>query len=257
MGSIANGFAHLGIADFGIIIAILVMDMAMSGDNALAINAMVMHLPEKIRGKAIWFGMLLAAGLRVVALALANFIMANPWVKILGALYLIKLCYGHFSSETEEEAGVPKLGGSFLGALIAIGFLDLSLSLDNVVAVVAMSQNLAIIVTGVLSSIALLAIAAQVIRRIMTRYPDLEGAAYVILGYLGVTMLADHWSEFMFWFAQKIGDWHNVIASLHYHMSDRGEMACVGLIILSAVVRGEIRRYRSGQLKVAPAKGGS
>lgn len=250
-------FGNLGLAEVGIIMAVLVMDAALSGDNAIAINALVLDLPPKLQNKAIWIGMVLAALLRLVALGFAAFIISSPWVKILGALYLIKLCYDHFRKEAADEAGGHKTRRSFLSVMIAIGFLDLSLSLDNVVAVVAMSQNLAVIVIGVLASIVMLAVATQVVRKVMHMYPSLEEAAYVILAFLGVTMLLANMSEFLLWTGEKIAAWHDVIAKMHYEIGEVGQILGVVAILAIAIIMdiSAKRRKKAEHHKVAHGHG--
>jgi len=227
------------------VLAILAMDAALSGDNSIAINALVLDLPEKMRNRAVWFGMVLAALFRLVALAFATFIIRNPWVQILGGLYLIKLCVDHFRDEEELQHGHrPKK--HFLGVLFAIGFLDLSLSLDNVVAVVAASTNIAVIVLGVMASIAMLAVATQIVRKIINRYPSLETAGYLILAFLGVIMLAEHSSEFIFWLGSKVGfigefttRFPGLIQAFHFHVGDVFEILGVALIIFGSIAKEE------------------
>jgi YkoY family integral membrane protein len=241
-------FGALGVADIGVILAILIMDAALSGDNALAIGALVEDLPPKMRNKAVGIGMVLAAVLRVVALAFAAFIVANPWVKILGAIYLIKLCVDHFRKEEIDEEIGHKTRKSFVSVLAAIALLDLSLSLDNVVAVVAMSQNLAVIVIGVLASIAMLAVATQLVRKVMHMYPSLEEAAYIILAFLGVTMLMANMSEFLLWTGEKIAAWHDVIAKLHLEVGEIGEILGVVAILSLAILRDvQIKRKKKAE----------
>lgn len=227
------------------VLAILAMDAALSGDNSIAINAMVLDLPEKMRNKTVWMGMVLAAFFRLVALGFATFIIKNPWVQILGGLYLIKLCVDHFRDEEELQHGHrPKK--HFLSVLLAIGFLDLSLSLDNVVAVVAASSNMAVIVFGVLASIAMLAVATQIVRKIINRYPSLETAGYLILAFLGVIMLAEHSSEFVLWLGGKVGfigefttHYPGLIEAFHFHVGDVFEILGVVLIIFGSIAKEE------------------
>jgi YkoY family integral membrane protein len=247
------GFTHIGLNEIGIIFAVLVMDASLSGDNSIAINGLVMDLPEKSRGKAIYLGMVFAAILRVIALGLAAFIMRNPWVQILGGLYLIKLCVDHFRKEEEDAERGRKKYESMIHVLIAVGFLDLSLSLDNVVAVVAMSQNFAVVVLGVLASIIMLAVASQIVRKVMARYPSLEPASYIILAFLGLSMLAGHGSEFLVWAGAELSKHRDAITQLTYKLSDKGEIIGVGSIIVLAIAFGEYRRIKSRrELKNSP-----
>ena len=128
--------------------------------------------------------------------------------------------------------------------MIAIGFLDLSLSLDNVVAVVAMSQNLAVIVIGVMASIAMLAVAAQLVRKVMGRYKSLEPAAYIILAFLGVNMILNHGSEFLVWTGEKLTAYHDIIAKVRIDIGDIGEIAGVIAIIAMAITMEEVKKRR-------------
>jgi len=251
IGKFVSDFGHIGFAEIGVILAVLIMDAALSGDNSIAINALAMDLPERMRNKTIWFGMVVAAFLRLVALGCAAFIMTNPWVQILGGVYLIKLCVDHFRKEEADAESGHKSRKSFVSVLIAIGFLDLSLSLDNVIAVVAMSQNLAVIVLGVLASIAMLAVATQVVRKVMGRYKSLEPAAYVILAFLGITMIADHGADFVIWTGEflgtistKIAGAHEIITKIHFKIGDVGEIVGVIAIIAMAIAMEEVGKHK-------------
>jgi YjbE family integral membrane protein len=237
------GFSQIGVNEIGLIFSIIIMDAALSGDNSIAINAMAAPLPDAVRGKAIWFGMGFAAILRLVALSLAAFILANPWVQILGGLYLIKLWWDHIKSEG-DEAKDHKPKTTLVGALFAIGFLDLSLSLDNVIAVVAMTNNLAVIFLGVMISIAMLAVATQVVRLVMGRYPSLGEAAYYILAFLGINMLIQHTADFIIWTQNLFhASWHqHFISQLRIDIGDKGEIGVVGAIIVTAIAIDEWRK---------------
>ena len=241
--NLINGFTHLEMKDFGIVLAILVMDAALSADNSVAINALAKNVKESLRSQIIWWGMGLAAVLRVVALLFAAFIIANPWVQVLGGAYLCYLFYGHFFSGDENADEEHKSKSSSLwGVLVGIGLLDLSLSTDNVIAVVAMSQNFAVIVLGVLASILMLAVASQVVRVIMEKVPSLESAAYVILLFLALIMFAGHTAETIVWASDKLGLGWNKEAIMHYsyHTTDIFEIIGVGIILSCAVIWDKI-----------------
>ena len=243
---LSNGFSHIGLKDLWIILAILVMDAALSADNSVAINALALNVNEKLRKSVIWAGLGLAAVLRVVALAFAAFIIANPWVQVIGGAYLCYLFYGHFfSASDDDEDGVKAKSSNFWVVLAGIGFLDLSLSTDNVIAVVAMSQNFAIIFCGVIASIFILAIASQVVLVIMEKVPSLESAAYVILLFLALIMFAGHTAETVVWIGQKchfaaITNASEAILKYKYNVGDMLEILGVGIIITCAVVWDKI-----------------
>jgi YkoY family integral membrane protein len=247
-------FAAIGLQGLGVIGAVGVMDAALSADNSIAINAMAKDLPDHKRNKAIWLGMTFAAVLRLIALCLAAWIIANPWVQILGGLYLIKLCVDHYRKEKVEDEMGHKVHASMLSVLLSIGILDLSLSLDNVIAVVAMTSNLAVIVIGVLMSIAMLAVATQVTRAVMKRYPLLEDAAYVILAFLGVVMLIEHASEFLVWLGDIITSHHEFLSKLHVHVGEVGSVIGVAFIVITAIVIEETKKRKGSKALASSAE---
>lgn len=234
---ILSQFHSIGAKELGILASIIVMDAALSGDNSIAISAMTKHLADNIRQKAIYIGMVFAALLRFVALFFTAFIISNPWVQILGAFYLIHLCVSHFREDEEESEGFNHKHKGFLGTLIAIGFLDLSLSLDNVVAITSMTTNLTIIIAGVGLSIAMLAVATKVTAWLMNKFPTIQDAAYIILAFLGVNMLFSHTSEFLIWVGERINSHHDKIATLKVDIGEIGEIIGVAIILAFALLK--------------------
>ncbi|MBI5003495.1 hypothetical protein HZC00_00160 [Candidatus Kaiserbacteria bacterium] len=252
LAQFGSDFSRLSAADLSLILGVVALDAALSGDNSVAINALAMGVPERRRNMAIWLGLVFAAVLRVVALMCAALILRHPSIQFFGAWYLIYLCLNHFRSTDEEEADAKK-HGSLVGALIAIGILDLSLSLDNVVAVAAMSQNLAIIVIGVLISIAMLAVATKLVQMVMRTFPSLERAGFLILGFLGAMMLAEHGTEGL----EEINRWVAQIPAWKIELGQTFEIVGVAFLIGAAIVHDMIRRRRNAKnvlVKVAPAE---
>ena len=87
-----------------IILSLVVIEGLLSVDNALAIAAMASELPEKQKRLALRLGILGAYGFRALALAFVGWIINNPWVKILGAAYLIYLMCAHLTKEDRKKA---------------------------------------------------------------------------------------------------------------------------------------------------------
>ena len=237
LANILGQFNSIGIKELGILASIVVMDAALSGDNSIAISAITKHLADNIRQKAIYLGMVLAALLRFIALFFTAFIISNPWVQILGAFYLIHLCVSHFRQEEEENDGFNHKQKGFIGTLIAVGFLDLSLSLDNVVAITSMTSNLTVIFLGVGLSIAMLAVATKVTSWLMNKFPTIQDAAYIILAFLGVNMLFSHTSEFLIWAGELVSKHHDKIATMKVEIGEIGEIIGVAIILGFALLK--------------------
>ena len=134
--------------DFG---AIIVADIVLSGDNALIIGMAAAGLAPELRKKAIMFGMIVAAVLRIVFAVIATKLLGIPGLLLVGALLLFWVCWGLYKEirESKDEEAVaalevaedPEQGYTgkprrTLGqALWTITLADVSMSIDNVLAV--------------------------------------------------------------------------------------------------------------------------
>ena len=179
-----------------VILGLILIEGLLSVDNALAIAAMASHLNPKQRPLAMNLGYVGAYGFRVIALVFAAQIIGNPWVKLAGALYLVWLMCEHF---VEEEGGPGEAGetggishSSFASTIMMIALMDLSLSVDNVVAAIALSpNNLWPVYVGVTIGIVCLRLVAGIAVKLIERFPVLEHTAFILVGYVGLLLLVE------------------------------------------------------------------
>ena len=174
-----------------VIVSLIIIEGLLSVDNALAIAAMARHLPKDQQSVALRLGILGAYLFRGLCMAFAAWIIENPWLKICGAVYLVFLMCEHFEmSHGAAHSDVkPQLcSRSLLSTVLAIEVMDLSLSIDNVVAAVAMSPKLWVVCTGVFIGILALRFVAGACLKLVERYPVLEEAAFVLIGYVGLIL---------------------------------------------------------------------
>lgn len=179
-----------------VILGLILIEGLLSVDNALAIAAMASHLDPKRRALAMNIGYIGAYGFRVVALLFASWIIHNDWVKVLGALYLVWLMCAHFASqkEVDEEDGdaMNVHHRTFAGTITMISLMDLSLSVDNVVAAIALSpHDLWPVYVGVTIGIISLRIVAGYAIKMIERFPVLEHTAFILVGYVGLLLLVE------------------------------------------------------------------
>ena len=188
-----------------IIISLIVIEGLLSVDNALAIAAMAGHLPGKQKYLALRWGIIGAYAFRGLALAFASYIIDNPWLKIVGAAYLIHLMASFFAEKAREEKesegdedqeGAGAVVGAavvkgFLATVFAIEMMDLSLSVDNVVAAVAMSPKMWVVCTGVFIGILALRFVAGWCIKLIERFPILESTAFLLIGYVGFILIVE------------------------------------------------------------------
>ncbi|HEY8965779.1 MAG TPA: hypothetical protein VIM58_05010 [Candidatus Methylacidiphilales bacterium] len=179
-----------------VILTLVLIEGLLSVDNALVIASLASRLPEHQRAKALRYGIVGAYVFRGIALAVASWIISNPWVKAFGALYLVWLMCSHLGGDhgEEEKQGEGKKG--FWSVFFTMQMIDLSLSLDNVVAAVALSPKLWVVCTGVFIGILALRFLAGYCIALIGRFPVLTPAAFLLVGYVGLLLFLEvtlHW----------------------------------------------------------------
>ncbi|MDB6133337.1 MAG: integral rane protein terc [Verrucomicrobiales bacterium] len=179
-----------------VILSLVIIEGLLSVDNALAIAALAGHLPEAEQQKALRYGIIGAYGFRGLCMWGAAWIIANPWLKIVGAAYLIHLMASHFSGGKEgggddDDAEGGKKRRGFWMTVLAIEILDLTLSVDNVVAAVAIDTRLWVVCAGVFIGILALRFLAGYCIRLITRFPILEHTAFLLIGFVGCILIVE------------------------------------------------------------------
>ena len=192
-----------------VIISLIIIEGLLSVDNMLAIATLAAQLPEKQKKLALRTGLAGAYVFRGVALFFVGFIMANEWIKFLGAFYLIHLMAEHFSdfaAENDNDAETkPHKPRTFWSVVIAIQLMDLSLSVDNVVAAVAMSPKIWVVVLGVCLGLLTLWMFASVSLKMVEKFPILQHTAFLLIGYVGMILLTEMTAEYAFHMPLHIG----------------------------------------------------
>ena len=202
------------LAGLSVVAGLVVLEGLLSVDNVLGIAALANELPATQQRKAIRIGLLLAYLFRVLALFVAGWLATNTWVRWLGAGYLMWLMSSHLTRGHAHDVGEvlldedpsndatppvhPTATRSLRIVLVQIGLMDLSLSIDNVIAAVGLAPKspsgdpvMWPIYAGVLIAIlALQAIAPHAVN-LLKRYPILEPTAFVLIGYVGLLLISE------------------------------------------------------------------
>jgi len=212
--------------DFSILLIILqliFMEGILSIDNAAVLGAMVVHLPDdrpvtwptklrkigyrinKLLGNqrtaALRVGLLGAYLGRGLMLFLASFVMQNPWLKTVGAIYLLKLAFDNLgkphTGESEESAHIHHLEGSnFWKVVFTIEMTDLIFSLDNVVVAVQLADKLWVVLLGVAIGIVMMRFAAGLFSYAVEREPILKTAAYILILNISIELIIAEFTHF-------------------------------------------------------------
>ncbi|KEQ25801.1 TerC family protein [Paenibacillus tyrfis] len=164
------------------LLKLILINIVLSGDNAVVIALACRNLPAEQQKKAIFWGSLGAILLRIVLTFVAVWLLKVPFVQVAGALLLlyiaVKLLKGEDNAETLKSSS--KIGEAIQTIIVA----DLVMSLDNVLAVAgAAGGNLLLIVVGLAISIPLIVWGSQLLMRLMNRFPIIVLLGAALLGY--------------------------------------------------------------------------
>lgn len=202
-----NWLSGLQFDDVAAFVQIIWLDVVLSGDNALIIGMAASSLSPDLRRKAIIFGMALAAIIRIIFALMTTFLLGIPGILFFGGLLLLWVCWRFYKELRVDEAAQAKhelesagYQGSprrqLIGALTTITIADISMSIDNVLAVAAIArENVSLLVFGLALSIALMAFFATMIMRLLVRHPWISWVGLAFLFYVAASMLWDGWPD--------------------------------------------------------------
>jgi tellurite resistance protein TerC len=199
-----------------IVVQLVFLEGVLSIDNAAVLGAMVAHLPDdkpipwprwlsyfnrwsgrmgSQREAALRVGLLGAYVGRGLMLILAGLIIQVQWIRVAGALYLLYLGIAHlgelYREQQAEHSGKPQpvVKGGFWETVLAIEIADLAFSVDNVIAAVALSDELWVVMLGVAIGILIMRFAASIFTRMIAWEPAMATGAYLLLLAIGVELL--------------------------------------------------------------------
>lgn len=171
---------------------ILVINIVLSGDNALVIALASRNLPERQKRLANLIGSGGAIGLRVVLSAVAVYLLRIPYLQIAGGILLIWIAV-NLVSDDHQSHGEITADNHLWGAVQAIIVADAVMSLDNVIAIAGAARgNFLLIVIGLVISVPIIIWGSGLIGKLMERWPVIILIGAAILGWTaGEMFLAD------------------------------------------------------------------
>jgi YjbE family integral membrane protein len=173
---------------FGALLGIILINIVLSGDNAVVIALACRKLPKHQQNKAIFWGSFAAIGLRVILTTVAVFLLQLPYVQVLGGLLLLPIAVKLLISE-EDESG-HKEADSLSDAIKTIVVADFLMSLDNVLAVAGVAKgNILLLILGLGISIPLIIFGSQLIMLLMKKFKFIVYLGAGLLGYTAGEMI--------------------------------------------------------------------
>jgi YjbE family integral membrane protein len=181
---------------------IIIIDVMLAGDNAVIVGLAASRVKQELRSRVIFAGIAGAVVLRVLFAALATTLLAIVGLTLAGGLLLLWVCWKMYWQLT--RAGEHRVGArgttragwqierptSFATAVTQIIIADLSMSLDNVLAVAGAARGSpAVLVIGLAVAIVLMAVAANLIANILARHPWLSWIGLLVIVWVALDMI--------------------------------------------------------------------
>jgi YjbE family integral membrane protein len=199
-------FSHGG---FFALLQVVLIDIVLAGDNALVIGMAAARVPQIVRRKVIFWGLVAAVVARVCLAAVTVELLEIIGLMFAGGVLLLWVCWKlwrDIREAAEEKAALEagdapadKLGGPYSHeastqmvrrAIVQIAAADLSMSLDNVLAVAGAARNhVVVLAIGLCLSIGLMGVAASVIARVLNKHAWISYAGLFIVLYVAISMI--------------------------------------------------------------------
>jgi YjbE family integral membrane protein len=209
-GAIKQDFANITTPSaMAAFLQVLMIDIVLAGDNAIVVGALAAGLPDAQRKKVIALGVLAALVLRVAFALMVTWLLGIVGLVLAGGILLLWVAWrmyrdirGHGAApggspeiEGDEHSGVTP-AKSFAAAAWAVAVADISMSLDNVLAVAgAAREHPGILIVGLIFAVALMGIAANIIAKYIERYRWIAWIGLLVILYVALKMIWDGWHE--------------------------------------------------------------
>lgn len=185
------------VSGFLALLNVILIDIVLSGDNAIVIGMATKDLRGKERKRAIVIGIVLATVLRIVFASTVVYLLRVVGIKFAGGLLLLYVVWKFYRElRRDEEAGDGADGGggrearTLRSAVWLILMADVSMSLDNVLAVSGASrENILVLGIGLVVSIVLMAIASNYIATKLEKYPQIQWAGLLVILFVALEMM--------------------------------------------------------------------
>ena len=195
---------------FSAFLQVLMIDIVLAGDNAIVVGALAAGLPADQRKKVIAIGVIAALVLRIAFALMVTWLLGIVGLIFAGGVLLLWVAWRMYRDiavdHTTDSPGSPEIQGdedsgikpakSFVGAAWAVALADVSMSLDNVLAVAgAAKDHPGILIVGLIFAVALMGIAANIIAKYIERYKWIAWIGLAVIVYVAVKMIYDGWVD--------------------------------------------------------------
>jgi YjbE family integral membrane protein len=207
--SIVKDFSNItSPSAFSAFVQVLMIDIVLAGDNAIVVGALAAGLPAEQRRKVIFLGVVAALVLRVIFALGVSWLLGIVGLVLAGGILLLWVGWKMYRDLRPNVAnpGSPEIQGdedsgiapakSFAAAAWSVALADVSMSLDNVLAVAgAAREHPGILIVGLIVAVALMGIAANIIARYIERFRWIAWVGLAVIIYVAGKMIWEGWHE--------------------------------------------------------------
>jgi YjbE family integral membrane protein len=170
------------------ILAVILIDIVLAGDNALIIGMVANKLPPHLRRKAIIWGTVGAIGIRFASVAVLTWLLTIPGLRLVGGLALFYIAWKLVFADQEEHADHTVT--TFWGAMGTIMMADAVMGIDNALGIAAAANgNWWVIIFGLLISVPIILFGSTMVNKILERWPRAVYIGSGVLAVVGAQML--------------------------------------------------------------------
>lgn len=153
------------------LLAIIVIDVVLGGENALVIAMASKNLPEDLRKKAILWGTIGAVAVRFICVAMLTYLLMIPGLRLIGGIALLYIAWKLLKDNNDNEHNISS-STTLFGALTTIVWADTVMGLDNALAIAGAAEgNWLLIILGLLISVPIILYGSTLVSKIMSRWP--------------------------------------------------------------------------------------
>jgi YjbE family integral membrane protein len=179
--------------------SVVLIDLTLAGDNAIVVGLAVSGLPKELRRRAMWLGIAAATLLRIALSVVALQLLAVLGLTLAGGILLLWVVwklYRDWRAGVHTAADAPPQSMKLSTAIFRLVAADVSMSLDNVLAVAGAARNhLWVLVIGLILSVALMGLASTILIRLMARYRWIVAVGLLIVAIVALRMIYDGSTE--------------------------------------------------------------
>ncbi len=182
--------------NISLFLQVVFIDLVLAGDNAIIVGLVAARVPVEMRKKVIFWGIGAAVVMRIGFSLVAVQMLAITGLKLIGGLMLLWVCWRLWVELREDYADVgddvegKEQFTSMRPAIIQIVIADLSMSIDNVLAIAGIARgNSVILVIGLALSVAFMVFAATLIAKLLQKYPWIAYLGLALIFYVGLVMI--------------------------------------------------------------------